>query len=43
MCTEHDFRNATAVREFLTMKHHLFVDRHTAIVINENIEYLCIK
>ncbi len=32
MCTEHDFRTATAVREFLTMKCDLFVDRRMATV-----------
>ncbi len=38
MCTEHDFRTATAIRECLTMKCDLFVDRRMASDINEIIE-----
>ncbi len=41
MRTEHDFRTATAVREFLTMKCDLFVDRRMASDSNEIIECLC--
>ncbi len=43
MCTEHDFHTATALREFLTVKCDLFVDRRMASDINEIIEYLCIN
>ncbi len=43
MCTEHDFRTATAIREIFTIKCDLFVDRRMEIDINEIIEYLCTK
>ena len=41
MCIENDFRTATAVREFLTMKCDLFVDRRLASDINGIIEFFC--
>ncbi len=41
MRTEDDLRTATAVREFVTTKCDLFVDRHSATDINLIIEHLC--